>query len=492
MSSGSSSRYQSKLFNFVFQQSRRLTEQWENSFRHFQVAAKWSLETLLYSFSQLFQPDEWEGKRLQPTATASPTPVLPPSDAPIQQVLEVVQNLPSDAAAKADLSVNPFAWLGSLWLKFVNKEPEPLPPESRLQYHIPEVRAIASQLSNRGLVLVTTDNRILDVLTTQQQVTLTNKITKLIGEYGHLVKLAQIEQEKKLLPEINQIFHKLTGNDSQIATLPESQITFKSKSFNSSYQFLEFIDTFLAKLETSTIVPVQQRSQEIIHQAQTQLNIFLYGKEQVAARGQIQINSEKLESQQPSISELLEAAINYFFGFKSRGNSTTKLKPSQTTTNILPKSSNLPQSNFTPDVWLTWDDLFGNAKSNTNTNQLPPVEETQHQEINQEINIYQEEVENLPKPTSSQILTWLTQLIAGKTVANSRTQQNSATSQEDKNNIPQLEAKPEWIETSAKFVGYEKHPLEQILAWLDVLFLRLEQIFINFVYFLKGLFSVNR
>ncbi|MFM9160951.1 MAG: hypothetical protein ACKOPK_24285, partial [Dolichospermum sp.] len=40
MSSGSSNRYQSKLFNFVYQQTRRLTQTWENIFKNLQVATQ--------------------------------------------------------------------------------------------------------------------------------------------------------------------------------------------------------------------------------------------------------------------------------------------------------------------------------------------------------------------------------------------------------------------------------------------------------------------
>jgi hypothetical protein len=487
----SSTRYQSKLLNFISQQSQRWTEQWETGLRHFQVAAKWSVETLLYSISQLLQPDEWSEKRLQSqtTTTTDQPQIAPATDAGIQEVLEVVQNLPSEAA-QADLTINPFAWLESLWFKFVHKESKPLPPESKLQYHIPEVRAIATQLSNRSLVLVTTDNRILDVLTSQQQAKVATRITKVLAEYRHFYRLAEIEQEKKLLPEINQILDKLTGNNFPDTSLPESQITFKSNSLINPNPLFTFIDTVLAKVETSTIIPVQQRSQEIINYAQSQLNIFLYGKEQSTTRGEIKVNSEQLENQQPNISELIEAAINYFFGLKSGKielpeNYTNKLQPGQSTNKVLPKSANLPSSNFTPDVWLTWDDLFGNEK-NTGVNQISgSVTETQvqyHQEVHQKTNI-NSEIENLPKPTSSQILTWLTQLIQGKKIADSQTAQNYQTS------IPQLEIQPDWIDTPAKFLGYEKHPLEQTLEWLDWLLVRLEQIFINLVYFLRGLFS---
>ncbi|WP_323374494.1 hypothetical protein [Nostoc commune] len=64
MSSGSSGRYQSRLFNFVHQQSRRVTQQWEHTYRHLQVATKWGVEVLLYPVYLLFQSSESSGKTL--------------------------------------------------------------------------------------------------------------------------------------------------------------------------------------------------------------------------------------------------------------------------------------------------------------------------------------------------------------------------------------------------------------------------------------------
>ena len=65
MSPGSSGRYQSRLFNFVHQQSRRLTQQWEHTFRHLQVATKWGVEALLYPVYRFLNPTESAGKTLE-------------------------------------------------------------------------------------------------------------------------------------------------------------------------------------------------------------------------------------------------------------------------------------------------------------------------------------------------------------------------------------------------------------------------------------------
>jgi hypothetical protein len=42
-----------------------------------------------------------------------------------------------------------------------------------------------------------------------------------------------------------------------------------------------------------------------------------------------------------------------------------------------------------------------------------------------------------------------------------------------------MEPKPDWIEAHATVMGYVKHPLEQLLAWLDQAMLWLEELCIR-------------
>lgn len=98
MSSGSSGRYQSRIFNFVHQQSRRLTEQLEHTIRYVQVATKWGVELILYPIYLLLQPDQSSERTLSskepPTRLQLEAETPPPADTPIQNVLETVKNLP--------------------------------------------------------------------------------------------------------------------------------------------------------------------------------------------------------------------------------------------------------------------------------------------------------------------------------------------------------------------------------------------------------------
>ena len=88
MSSGSSNRYQSKLFNFVYQQTQRLTQTWENIFKNLQVATQVGVGSLLYPLYQLLPQKEWSEKKIQ-------SKIPPATDAPIQHILDIVKNLPA-------------------------------------------------------------------------------------------------------------------------------------------------------------------------------------------------------------------------------------------------------------------------------------------------------------------------------------------------------------------------------------------------------------
>ncbi|WP_413175373.1 hypothetical protein [Anabaena azotica] len=485
MSSGSSSRYQSKVFNFINQHSQRLTQQWENTIRHLQIATKWSVEALLYPLYQIFQPDELEGKRLQ-TKANQPQPQLqpetpPPADAPIQHILELIKNLPSAAASDSQTSqnVNPLAFLGNTmrevatrlgWGKAVKNQPDiessitqSPQPENTLLYHLPTVQGIAVKLDNRHLILVSEDNRIFDVLTIQQQVKIADKINSEVAEYWHSYKLVQAKKEQELLPEIDRILTKLTGNTNPgVADFTESIFPEKIQSYPS--KFLSFLDTALANLETKAIVPVQQRSQEIIQLAQIQLDIFIYGKEQREARRDITVKADDLENPSLDISALIEAAINYFFG----GRKIPKIAENETfpklptnPVNQFVKNNQLQESDLIADSWLTWGDLFGDLEINAD-------------DSNQDF--------------TANAVTSGGRLFKRKQSAKQTNSSHVENQRETEKYQNQLQ--PDWIETTATFLGYEQHPLEQILAWLDHVMLWIEMIFMNMIYFFKGLLQV--
>ena len=461
MSSASSVRYQSRLFNFVRQQSRRLGESIQHKLRHLQVATKWTLEAILSSVYRLIEKAfESAGKQLQQELQRRELQLLahdiesqietsPSTDTPIQRVLEAVEKQPYHA----------------------------------LKGHLLVVRGIASELVSRNLVLVSNENEILNILTLQQQEKLQDQILTEVASYWRYWRLSEEKDETEMLREIERLLTKLT-DDSDIVDqmpalstetesipgrriakrlevwgytnkvrlafgnvfslrrrfskrrfskrrfanandergLPETRLrgfSLYSRDFQSPgiysqnyYPARKLLNAAVTKLKSNALVPmqsaklaVQQRSSEFIQVVQSQLNIFLYGKEQ-------------LTKSAPAVSALniqalIRAAINFFFG-----------------------------------------DDGAIAQPQKSTRDLTPTQKT------------------------------LAKIASGKQTALSVSQFKSESNKEEifwqqSHQTTEVEAKPDWIETKAKTIGYELHPLEQILAWLDSVMLLLEEIFVK-------------
>ncbi|MDF2387282.1 hypothetical protein JMG10_37875 [Nostoc ellipsosporum NOK] len=549
MSSGSSGRYQSRLFNFVHQQSRRLTQQWEHTLRHLQVATQRGVEVLFYSMYQLFQSVESSGKRLytkqsQPKLKLQASdrdfqPETPPNaDIPIQRVLESVQNFASEVAIvtppttqelrfeKKGVSVSPQPQLPTpnsqlplenWWQKLFHRPttnaslPQSLTikdnsadsltfskQEDSLKRHLPVVRGIATNLANRNLVLVCTNNEILDILTPQQQAKLQDRIISEVAEYWHSWQLIADQKQTNLLPEINQLLAKLTGeHTANMPALGDGT----AKDLLDTGRVLEFLDAVVAKLEANAILPVQQRGQEIVRFTQNKFNIFIYGKEQLAARGNIAV-SDGLETQWLNIQALIAAAINYFFGVsqdkqlemgKVDGQSQNQLGDRRTM--VLPKSSNLQNEILVEDPWLNWDDLFSNSQtiaqiptSSSNKKSALPSNPSTKLPGKNKLPVQPPKAGSglVQRKKTNQNITPTQNTSKKVTSANSESREGEV-SQQQFSQKSKVEAKPDWIEIKATSMGYVKHPLEQLLEWLDRAMLWLEKIFVNIYYFLQGL-----
>ncbi|MDZ8226377.1 hypothetical protein [Nostoc sp. ChiVER01] len=535
MSSGSSGRYQSRLFNFVHQQSRRVTQQWEHTFRHLQVATKWGVEALLYPVYLLFQSSESSGKtlqtkepqtrlKLQPNDTGF-QPKIPNVDSPIQHVLEAVNYLSSNEAASNPAKTveffKPLAFLGVLRLKFAKKYTNnpnltqlsnitdnqsgslnPLQLENALHQQLAVVRGIATNLIDRSLVLVTADNEILDILTPQQQAILEDRIINEIANYWKSWRLIIAKKETELLPQIDHLLAKLTdGNIAKNSVLAEGV----PKDLLNTDKLLAFLDIAFAKLESNALVPVQERSQKVVQVAQSQLNIFLYGKEQLAAKGEITANADSLETHRLNVQALIEAALNYFFGVGNRKTleSTTsdeklpgKLLSSRRKS--LSKSSQLENQDLTGNPWLTWNDLFGD----TETIAQKPValsRETNPALASISAGHFPQNNLTIRQPKVGSGLVRRSKKTSGKVASTKQTRTSISQSKNESqkgeilhqhfHQSTQVEAQPDWIETKATSIGYEKHPLEQLLEWVDYIMLWLEERFVRIFQSLRQLWQ---
>ncbi|MBE9216115.1 hypothetical protein IQ247_26215 [Plectonema cf. radiosum LEGE 06105] len=417
---------------------------------------------------------------------------------------------------------------------------------SNLKYSSGKIRGIASQLSNQNLVLVTSENEIIDILTLSQQQTLQNKIISEIANYWRSWRLSQAKQETKLLSRVESIFKIFApSNDRKTETLLPISINARVKI---NPKTLASLDTAVAKLETNALVPVsraqmivQQRGGELIKVVKAKLDIFLYGDRNLTVSSKQVVADGNLESQksavlrrfsagskltgipQSKIQALISAALNYFYG-KSQNEKIKQTPPTPYLSVSKPKTPPQLQSQQSTDDWVSFNDLFNSGLSQRNQKNQP---------LNKNVETIKKQLKPSTEVNNSseklfgrfQIPNWRTLRLKQKAglqkpqkpvvrnqqdsyikksgqdahttgiyekitiTPNSRLKNQNQGEITQTHESTQVEAKPEWIETKAELIGYHKHPLEQLLALIDSAMLKIEEAFVNLAKALQKLWG---
>jgi hypothetical protein len=458
-------RYQSRLFSYLNRQYIRWSDRRDRAIRHGQVATTWGAQVLLYPVFMLFQSTQLAGKRLQQflgLSNSPPPTQLPPSDMPVRRVLEVAESfyLPGVQANKAALTEN------AKPISFQVKGSENPSP----------ITGIATQQEQRHLVLVNDENEILDILTPEQQQQLNEQIIFEVESYlqqrhsidqveeTSSITLAPPEEPANIAPGgllQNAIDWVKTGPVATVVNLLQSE----NQQLN---QFENRRQQLKAKSEE-----LKHRHEELTHK--------------------IHLNSD--ESKPDLISSIDRAIAQIETGkiTQSVVHSAQKLLHQVKTRLLNPQTA---VSEDIEDPWLTTNDLFGKPQPNNNrilaqknpasAVALPPSTLTDIPRVNSIQNLIKrhlqpkqalavrpqqqsdlavhqkspKEITKVPDSVSSLNTTSTSQ----KSVASTRVAANPETA---------------WIETEAKPVGYVKHPLEQILEWLDRAMVWLEDLLIK-------------
>ena len=205
------------------------------------------------------------------------------------------------------------------------------------------------------------------------------------------------------------------------------------------------------------------------------------------------------------IQVLIWAAIDYFFKRDCAERSARDDR--------IPKLPKFTTNNL-EDPWLEMSDLFGNedlAKQSlvlenpaNSTSYLPPNRNVTQSD--RELNKYslngllKRWRQRIQKNSASIIKTpQITKITKAQPSSLSHNPQISQKLKAVATNSPsfnlgnsvaakssqRLEPKPDWIETPAIAMGYVKHPLEQLLEWLDLAMLWLENILVKFWHWLQ-------
>lgn len=310
---------------------------------------------------------------------------------------------------------------------------------------------------------------------------------------------------------------------------------------------IAFLDRTFAELESHQLVPgtevvvaiserttrsLKTSSEKLIQQLQTQ-----FGKLERSANLDNQTHT--------GIQALIYAAVDYFFGkhraklgannleqLRFNGNQQAKNQLRGHQFNSRPSAKQLSGLKFTdsiePDPWLSWGDLYGSetpnqirSNFNNSPNRLPEAynSKTPVKPGNSILSIikgymgFKTAPGKLSVPTLNNEPNIEPAPLVIQPVAKIRTrpQQKSHRPTKPKTvgenvvnrsskSLPankkgaiakpkaknDLESKPDWIETPATPSGYVKHPLEQLLEWLDSAMLWLEELVAKMWHTLRG------
>ncbi|NEO39040.1 MAG: hypothetical protein F6J90_22950 [Moorea sp. SIOASIH] len=236
MSSPAKGPYRSRLFNFINRQSQRFVDQVQRTIRHLKVAAVWGGQILLYPVYLLVQASLSAGRQISASVKAGlpqlrtfshaqPQEIPPEADTAIQRVLQELNlgkftleadldNLkPSNGQAVTLNNGQPILLERQRGTSLNNQEPVTLyngqavtPAKPATNKHI-LIHGVACLLDNRGLVLVTVENQILDILTPQQQHKLASRISWEVADLLRKWRLAHSLDGKKASPSLATLDH---------------------------------------------------------------------------------------------------------------------------------------------------------------------------------------------------------------------------------------------------------------------------------------------
>jgi hypothetical protein len=462
-----SGNYQSRVFSFISKRTNRLKDTCAQGFRHIKVAVVWSGQALLYPFHLLAQTTKIFQPQIEPPVQK---PVLPPvSDINIEQALELVVDAgypisiaDRGALTKADPrggSLQRQVATGQVAL-FANEDSSNLgyydpdtddwevasysPRRSQQQVVTkkPIIQGLSSLLVDRQLVLITTENEILDILTSSQQ----QEIRRRIG-----IDLAVDWYQWSTGEILDRHSPNRLAGSQQLSldhqdTRPQLAI---ASSEDRSPNLLERWQNWLTNLtpkSESAIVPSQNFGVEPLDRADL--------TEQAGSNlpRQIAPASYSFTPQPPSIERLFDLPqlppINEPESLVIATNpiqqTFTKLQPEwlKQWWSYYREYLSIPPTGF--NEFETSQIIHQPAEF-----QLTPLDQPHEQSI--------EHVNHQSSP-----------------VTHNQDQSTQNYGKLDRKIFQNVEHNPDWIETEAEQVGYSRSPIVKLLEWIDHLFLKLE------------------
>ncbi|MEG3898016.1 MULTISPECIES: hypothetical protein [unclassified Microcoleus] len=633
MSNGYYGPYQSRLLNFISKQSRQVADNCDRTWRQIKEATLTATQILLYPAYLLVQSSRMLGRQLRESSQkvdlpelqefgGDENPDLPQNwyqgeiseESSIAEILHLAENLLNSSQTAKTLTSFPL--LINQGNAATGKAASDLPPAinfsgqtakhqttSLLEHSLvqtqlkpkPKVEGIASFIPARTLVLVGGENRILDILTPEQQELLEGRITWEIANGGPgRREIAQKElkfnlglesaAKKSQIPPVRRfwelmawlqtspvalkrnqfgesIFAVKKSIDRNLILVQKARAQIEAKTappsiaesnsldrntpkletnFNSKFDraanslsFVTLLDRAAVNLEEFTLPPPTKTTAEPT--AHSGVKIDTSGAEtnlDLSAR-------EILEKYARNIEQMIWSSVDYLVGKETAASDNTeKAVAIQYYLKQRKEQENTQNSPEVDRPWLNWQDLFGEAapqhlierSSEPETAQAGPKVKQEIAELRElaegrstavSISPYPEAIHRLlgqlkqsllAKSSKSQPQTASDLAVTEKNSSalsaesapgrapetqvpkntNPNTAQNSQSAAaiapqtsrytpanppaEPKNQSAAVQPEGDYLETKAESMGYIKHPLEQVLEWLDLVMLRLENI----------------
>ena len=623
MSNGYYGPYQSRLLNFISKQSRQVADNCDRTWRQIKQATLSTTQILLYPAYLLVQSSRMLSRQLRESSQTIDLPELQEfagdnpdlsenwygpensEESSIAQILYLAENLlnssqtattaasfpqliQENTAATSKAAIN----LSLQTAKDRTTSARKYPLAKTKLTSPPKVQGIASFIPARTLVLVGGENRILDMLTPQQQEFLESRITWEVANCGQERReitqkelkfnlgLASAAKKAQLPPmrrfwelmawlqtspvalkrnqfgesilavksaiDRNAILLEKATTPIAIANIPQQSIAASkatdsptpelANNFNSKFDrsgnpisFVTLLDRAAVNLEEFSLPPAPKTAAtnpEVTNNtSNTENNLGLSGR-------------EILEKYAQNIEKMIWSSVDNLLGKETAASDNTEKSVS---IQYYLKQRQREKAEKSPEVdrpWLKWEDLFGEAAPQQSIAAEATAQSDRSQNIpkvKQEIgesaesrstaiptSPYPEAIHRLvaqlkqsllaakvpnnqPAATSNlavtpenraPLATASTPGCAQETQVSKHTNSNTTptgkspaaisqptsryspvtTTAQAKNQSVAAQPEDEYLETKAESMGYIKHPLEQVLEWLDLVMLRIEKI----------------
>ncbi len=391
-----SGTYQSRVFTFISNRTNRLKDTCSKGWRHLKVAVVWSSQILLYPIHLLAQTTKILPPQISPRSSTQPV-----SDINIEQALNLVAGIGDPMEIAASRRSSP-----------------------KLTGIKPIIRGLSSLLIDRQLVLVTTENQILDILTLSQQQEIRRRIGFDLATSWHQWQTGQ-------LPDNN--------SRSLLTSIADRDRDSSSPSLFDRWQ------NWLQKIKTKIplIPPASISTSEPISPPQLSPNHYSFTPKPP------QLNRFFELPQLPPLKESLSQNIVANQPIASIQDTIVKLQP-----------------DWLKQWWNYYRDYL----------YIPSKNDSQI--VHQPEDFKLVPIESLPKRiTIKKQNSSLSKSIDRKDIIKAenldRSAQNNISIRSNLENRD-LEYYQDWIEAESEVMGYSKSPLAKILAWLDRVVLQIE------------------